>query len=287
MDDGAIVRVRRHGRIDGPRLVLSHGNGCAIDGYLPYWRLLLDDFDLVLFDFRNHGRNPPHGGAHGFDRFLRDLDAIYDAIDREFGRKPQVGAFHSMSARANIRYALEVAWRFEGLVAFDPSMVPPEGHALHDFMVGGERVLWRWAETRQEAFDDPAELAGHFAASRMLSGWVEGAHDLMARSVLRRDEGTGGWRLSCPGALEARIYRENAAYRAWPRARELPGPVALVASDPDGDIPSFPGHGARALRDERGWRCAHVPGAGHFLQIQAPEACRDLTTAFLREIGFA
>ena len=37
MADGAVIRVRRHGNPDGPRLVLSHGNGFAIDGYLPFW----------------------------------------------------------------------------------------------------------------------------------------------------------------------------------------------------------------------------------------------------------
>jgi hypothetical protein len=33
MDDVADIRVRRHGVADAPRLVLSHGNGLAIDGY--------------------------------------------------------------------------------------------------------------------------------------------------------------------------------------------------------------------------------------------------------------
>ncbi|MBV8053733.1 MAG: hypothetical protein JO071_00665, partial [Deltaproteobacteria bacterium] len=37
MDDGAIIRIRQHGNPAGPRLALSHGNGLAIDGYLPFW----------------------------------------------------------------------------------------------------------------------------------------------------------------------------------------------------------------------------------------------------------
>ena len=42
----------------GPRLVLSHGNGLAIDGYLPFWGPLCERYDVILFDFRHHGRNP-------------------------------------------------------------------------------------------------------------------------------------------------------------------------------------------------------------------------------------
>jgi hypothetical protein len=59
MSDGAIVRVRRHGNPDGPRLILSHGNGFAIDGYFAFWRHLLADFELFVFDQRNHRWNPP------------------------------------------------------------------------------------------------------------------------------------------------------------------------------------------------------------------------------------
>ena len=58
MDDGAIIRIRQHGNPDGPRLALSHGNGLAIDGYLPFWGPLRERYELILFDFRNHGQNP-------------------------------------------------------------------------------------------------------------------------------------------------------------------------------------------------------------------------------------
>ena len=61
MDDGATIRIRQRGNPDGARLFISHGNGFAIDGYLPFWGPLRDRFDLVLFDVRNHGCNQPAG----------------------------------------------------------------------------------------------------------------------------------------------------------------------------------------------------------------------------------
>ena len=60
MEDGAMIRVRRHGIPGAPRLVLSHGNGLAIDGYFPFWGPLRDRYDVIVFDFRNHGQNPLH-----------------------------------------------------------------------------------------------------------------------------------------------------------------------------------------------------------------------------------
>ena len=59
LDDGARIRMRRHGNPDGVRLLVTHGNGFAADAYYPYWQHLLSKFDLLVFDFRNHGQNDP------------------------------------------------------------------------------------------------------------------------------------------------------------------------------------------------------------------------------------
>ena len=77
MDDGAIIRIRRHGKPDGLRIVLSHGNGLAAEAYYPFWGELLDSCDVVLFDFRNHGQNPFHSAdAHQYERLVADLGPV-------------------------------------------------------------------------------------------------------------------------------------------------------------------------------------------------------------------
>ena len=57
VDDETVIYLRRHGNPDGPRLVLSHSNGLAVDLYYPFWSLLAQDYDLVIYDLRNHGWN--------------------------------------------------------------------------------------------------------------------------------------------------------------------------------------------------------------------------------------
>src|SRR5271166_2029792 len=51
MHDGAVIYLRQHGNPNGPRLALSHGNGLATDGYLPFWGPLRDRYELIVFDF--------------------------------------------------------------------------------------------------------------------------------------------------------------------------------------------------------------------------------------------
>ena len=36
LEDGASIRVRRHGNRDGVRVTVTHGNGFASDAYLPF-----------------------------------------------------------------------------------------------------------------------------------------------------------------------------------------------------------------------------------------------------------
>src|SRR5690606_28234848 len=109
MEDGAIIRLRRHGNISGPRLVLAHGNGFAIDAYLPFWCLLTGAFDVVLYDQRNHGWNRRHVGIghHDVPWFVRDMETVFHGVKQAFGSKPAAGVFHSISAVTAVWHAIE------------------------------------------------------------------------------------------------------------------------------------------------------------------------------------
>ena len=100
--DGAVLLVRRHGNVQAAtRLLVSHGNGFAIDGYIDFWSRFLADFDIVAFDMRSHGHNPVAEPAnHDYAHMAQDIDAVGRAVRAEFGRKPSAGLFHSMSAQS-------------------------------------------------------------------------------------------------------------------------------------------------------------------------------------------
>ncbi|MBV9969680.1 MAG: alpha/beta hydrolase, partial [Xanthobacteraceae bacterium] len=132
LEDGARIKVRRHGRAEGPRLFLSHGNGFAIDGYLPFWQHFLSDYDLVVFDFRNHGQNVPVAPAnHTYAQLSRDLERVYQAVTARLGGRKSAGIFHSMSGRTAMKHAIDIVFRWDALVLFDPPNVPPLGHPVY------------------------------------------------------------------------------------------------------------------------------------------------------------
>ncbi|MDP6705285.1 MAG: alpha/beta hydrolase [Alphaproteobacteria bacterium] len=284
MDDGAVIHFRRYGDPAGVRLVISHGNGFAIDGYLPFWGLLLDRFDLVLFDMRNHGRNRPTGAdGHHYAQMARDLESVFHGVNDRLGEKEAVGVFHSMSARAAMKQAVEIGWRWRALVLYDPPNVPPPDHPLYEKMEVFERRLMDFAMTRPNRFAAPEELAEQYASNRGHSRWVPGAHELMARAVLRQEEAGGDWELTCRRELEASIYLAAMTLDLWPPYEAYGGPVKLVGADPEMKGVPPTAHVNRALHLEHGYAYEAIPETGHLLQIERPVECAKALTSFLEE----
>ena len=284
-EGSGVIRVRRHGNAKGARLIVGHGNGFAIDGYIAFWGRFFDEFEVIAFDARNHGWNAPADPpGHDYAHMARDLDRVREAAEAEFGRKPTAGLFHSMSAQAAMIAALELDWRFDALVLFDPPNNPAEGHEARPAMVNYLNRLVAWSAGRRERFGDPAELAADYAAARAGRNWVAGAHPTMAEAVLSQAE--DGWRLRCPPALESSMYAQGITLGLWPPAREFDGPVKLIAGDPLRERPDATALSNEALAREGGYDYLAMPGTGHLLQLEKPRACADAVRAFLGKVRF-
>jgi pimeloyl-ACP methyl ester carboxylesterase len=288
LDDGAKIRMRRHGNPKGVRILLSHGNGFAADAYFPYWRHFLDKFDLVIFDFRNHGQNiPVEPSNHTYPQLTRDLERAIQEVRSRLGQKQTIGIFHSMSARTAMKHAIEVAWRWDALLLFDPPDVPPVGHPQYASMEVFENRLTEFANKRRRTFASIEELTQEYLQSRATRNWVPGEHELMARSVLRKNPAAEGYVLVCEPENEASIYQQAMTLNLWPMATEFGGPVKLIGADPTAKGAPASAAANQALGTEGDYDYAYVEGTGHLLQIERPEECFRITMDFLAKHGLA
>jgi pimeloyl-ACP methyl ester carboxylesterase len=286
LEDGAKIRVRRHGNPAGVRLIVTHGNGFAADAYLPFWQLLTPRHDVLVFDFRNHGQNIPVEPAnHNYAQFARDLERVVQAVNARLGAKITVGIFHSMSGRTAMKHAIEIGWRWDALVLFDPPNVPPVDHPRYAPMEAFEKKLTDWALSRRRRFAAVDELTSEYLQSRATKGWVGGAHELMARSVLRKSQDGDGYALVCAPENEAAIYAEALSLNLWPRAEKFGGPVKLIGADPSMKGAPTTALTNQALGVENGYDYDFVPGTGHLLQIEKPAECAHLVEEFLARCG--
>jgi pimeloyl-ACP methyl ester carboxylesterase len=285
MHDGAIIRIRQHGNPRGPRLALSHGNGLAIDGYLPFWEPLRERYELILFDFRNHGQNPTHGlEQHEWPNFIRDSQTVFDLIQREFGPKRTAGIFHSLSAVTASAFSQQCGRRWDPLVLFDPPFIPPEDHPLVRNQLGDKNLLADRAARRAERFPHPMHLARQFALR--LPGWTPEAYELMARATLRPDDRGGDWVLACPREYEAQVFRGNRSPDVWRGMARMPVAVKLICADPslEGQVPA---QLCAALAEATpSLDYVMLPGTTHFLQMERPAECIRLMEDFLASQAF-
>ena len=227
---------------------------------------------------------PPH---HTYEQLSRDLERVVQAVKSRLGDKPTVGLFHSMSGRTAMKHAIEIGWRWDALVLFDPPNVPPPAHPAFAAMAAFEKRLTEWARQRRRRFAAIEELAEEYRQSRATVRWVDGAHELMARSVLRRSLDGDGYELVCDPANEAAIYAQAMTMNLWPMARDFGGPVKLIGCDPDMKGAPATGAANAALGSEGGYDYSFVEGTGHLLQIEKPEECLRLTLEFLAKHGLA
>ncbi len=278
MSDGAEIILRRYGQPDGPRLAFSHGNGLAIDAYTLFWQQFSDSHDVIVFDMRNHGRNPRHlTENHTWDRISRDLFELFGLIAAAFGPKPVAGIFHSLSAISSVRQLAQHGRTWRQLVLFDPPMRPPDGHCLAETYRENLRSIAELARRRPQTYSSCEEFAGQLRERRRFKNWMPGTHDLFARTTLRETVSEGCWELACPRELEAHIFATNTDPAVWQcLAAGLEVPVTIVGADPHVENQEAPALICKSLADESGIDYVSVPGTTHLLQLEEPVLCADI-----------
>lgn len=279
VDAETAILVRRHGNPDGPRLVLSHGNGMAIDLYYPFWSLLADDFDLVMYDLRNHGWNQVSSLAHhNIPTLVSDHDMILEAVNREWGDKPQVGVFHSVSALITLLSPAR-GRHYSAMVLYDPPLCKP-GRSHREFEEAAVQAAG-FARRRTDRFQRREEFSEILPLLPVFRRFVPGAFDLMAFTTLRPAD-NDGFELRCPKEYEAQIVDYASVYGVAVDFDSLECPVKVIGADPTLPFSYLP---TLDLSDILSVDYDFLPEATHFLQLEKPAECADSLRLYLEELG--
>ena len=280
VDDGTVITLRRHGNPEGPRLVLSHGNGLAIDLYYPFWSLLADDFDLVVYDQRNHGWNTVTAlDNHNIPTLVSDHDLIMEAIDRYFGQKPKIGVFHSFSALTTLISRTKGSG-FAARVLFDPPLCKP-GRNYWDFEDAATRLA-SLARGRTYRFKTREQLVDLLGFLPSFGGVVPGLLELFAHTTLRESPGGQGYELRCPREYEAQIIDYAGIYAVLVDFRTLNCPTKVIGADPTVPFSYLP---SLDLSDTMTVDYDFLPETTHFLQLEEPEQCVEAMREFVEANG--
>ena len=279
VDKDTVITLRRHGNPEGPRLVMSHGNGLAIDLYYPFWSLLTDEFDLIIYDLRNHGWNDVSTvERHNVPTFVDDHDRILEAIDTHYGDKPKIGVFHSVSALVTL-LSPNMGSDYSARVLFDPPLCKP-GRDLKDFEDAAVRLAGM-TRSRTETFGSREDLASILTFVPTWQHVVPGVHDLYARTTLRERDSEPGFELRCPREYEAQVVDYASTFAVLVDFDSLVCPTKVIGADPTLPYSYLP---TLDLSDVFTVGYDFIPDATHFLQLERPEECAELLREFIEPI---
>ena len=286
-DADTAITLRRYGNRAAPRLVLSHGNGLAIDLYYPFWSLLLGDYDLILYDLRNHGWNKVGNiKNHNIPSFVRDHNCILAAIDEQFGEKPKIGVFHSASALITLMSTSILAEpattmensAFSALVLFDPPLCKP-GASQEKFDEAAEKTaaMTRRRSSRFKSREQFIELLEFLPTFKNV---VRGGRELMAETTLREGPDGQGFELRCPPEYEAQIVDYIRSFSPLVQLDALRCPTKVIGADPTLPYSYLP---ATDLSDILSVDYDFLPDATHLMQLEQPEQCVATMREFLEQ----
>ena len=281
MEDNSVITLRRHGNPEGPRLILSHGNGLAIDLYYPFWSLLADDFDLVIYDLRNHGWNAVgRRQDHNVPSIISDQTRLLEGIDNHYGKKPKFGVFHSLSALTTLMSPGQ-GKEFVARILFDPPLCKPPHVTEEEFDAAAAYVaaMTRKRAARFQTPEDFAELLRYMPAfHRVLPGVLA----LMARTTLRKSSTGQDYELRCPREYEAQIIEYVRSFSVLVDLDTMLCPTKIVGADPTLPYSYLPtidlSHIMTVDYD-------FLPETTHFLPLEQPEECAKAVQEFIEAVN--
>lgn len=102
-DDGAILHARTYGPPDGLPIVLIHGWSCSIEYWYPQINALADQYRVIAYDLRGHGRSTAGTRAFDTDVLADDLESVLEATLDGKTQATLVG--HSMGGMSLMAWA--------------------------------------------------------------------------------------------------------------------------------------------------------------------------------------
>ncbi|MCG1002131.1 MULTISPECIES: alpha/beta fold hydrolase [Halobacterium] len=246
----------------GPPFVVSHG--FTDDGYcrLDLARELADDFDVVLYDARGHGRSDAPDGAYGAPQRAADLHGLLDALALEipilFG--------HSMGADTVAEAAARRPERPRAVVLEDPVWMHDRDDDGEEDEGPGWNIEEQIAEWQAQSVEELLE------ADTMFRELAERGQPDLARRVAEARR-----------RLRPELARVSAAEFVDPTETygDIEAPTLILKADADEAERERERETASLLPDGE---IVHIDGAGHCVLWDERERATEELRAFLATV---
>jgi esterase len=247
-----VLRLHSRHQGAGPPVLILHGLFGSLDNWATQSRLLMEDFEVLAVDLRNHGRSPHHD-VMTYPAMASDVADFVESAGR--GAVHCVG--HSLGGKVAMQLALTEPARIRKLVVVDISPAPYP--LRHEAAIAGMRSLRL------------ADVASRTDADRQLSVSVPEpmVRAFLLKNLIRAPGGGYQWRVN----LEA-LDRAQSALSAAVAGDPFEGPILFLRGESSDYLPAeltpamrrlFPRSVLKTIRHAGHW--PHFDQAGAFHQV--------------------
>ena len=274
--DGRTLAYERRG--DGPALVCHPGGPGFSSRYLASLGGLDDELDLILLDPRGTGGSDPAHDAAGYaiDDYASDLEELREHLGLE--RMLLLG--HSHGGVAAIAYASRHPERVERLIL--ASTLPRHGPEQEAAMQSAieQRAGQPWYDDAVTAVQ--TELQGTFADGRELMDLVQRMMPLYFAEYGEAERAYVGSMDGEELCVDATKLWETEIFEHFdlrPQLPKLTMPTLVITGERDFITgPSCAAELAEGIPEPE---TVVLPGVGHMIFVEAPEAFREAVLSFL------
>jgi len=259
----------------GP-IVLNHATGFLAALWSPVAeRLAQAGYDAIACDARGHGDSDKPAATdenYHWQNLVDDLQAFLEAMSLR--SMPFVG--HSSGGGAGLMLSGTHPGLLSRLAVIEPIVMPggfqPDEARRNDMAAGARR--------RRMTFASREEMIDQYRDRSTFQRWTPEALRLYA------DEGTfdtegGGIQLKCPGEIEGAVFAQSGSLNIWDVLPKIEVPVLVMAGEHTEGFLDMVAQGV-SQRVPHG-RFVNLPGTGHLVPMERPDAVADEVLGFLAE----
>jgi esterase len=245
----------------GPALIILHGLFGSLDNWQGLAKRYAEHFSVFIIDQRNHGKSPHTDTPHTYTQLADDL--------LEFMEQQGIPAAsligHSMGGKTVIQFAVENEYRVEKLVVADMGIAPND--VRHSRIIDALLAF---------PFDKIQERK---AADEWLADRIPdfGTRQFLLKNLDRKPDGSFEWKFNL--AVLHRDYEHILEGITAPHPIDVPTLFIRGGNSDyvlDEDFPAI-----RKMFPQVKFET--IPGAGHWVHAEAPDAFFEKTMAFLGE----
>lgn len=261
-----------------PLISLSYANGFLPETYEQALHPLFKRYRVVSPHLRPMWQPPlPTETLRHWRQLGDDLLQHLEMLTPE----PVIGIGHSVGAITVMYAAIARPDRFHRIILIDPTLLPPAALRFVWLMrlIGRDArlPLVEGALKRGRHWDDQNAAYEYFRRKKLFARWSDNAMRLYTNSITAPDP-AGGVHLIYPPQWEARLY-QTIPTDVWQFPAKLKTPTLIVYGELS-DVFNAQS-AARFARLSPQTRIVAIPGAGHLVAQEKPEAVGQLIADFV------